>query len=166
MRLFLANQRRFYGLLLSLVPNTADADDLLQDVSVRMWERFDDFELGTDFGAWGMQFTRHAAMKFFEARRARGKVQFNAALLDAIADEFEAISAEVDPRAEALRGCIEKLPVESRRIVELRYAPGATTQTVADAMGRTIFTVYKSLNRIHDALLQCVRRTLAAEGRP
>ena len=55
MRLFLANERRFYGLIFALVANAADADDLLQDISAGMWEHFDQFVPGTDFAAWAWQ---------------------------------------------------------------------------------------------------------------
>lgn len=41
MRRFVANQRRFHGLIVSLVPNLADPDDLLQDVLTLMWDELD-----------------------------------------------------------------------------------------------------------------------------
>ncbi len=53
MRLLLANQQRIYGLILALVPNWNDADDIMQETSAVMWAKFDDYEAGTDFAAWG-----------------------------------------------------------------------------------------------------------------
>ncbi|HRS72819.1 MAG TPA: hypothetical protein P5175_13345, partial [Anaerohalosphaeraceae bacterium] len=41
--LLTAQQTRIYAYILSLVPNFSDADDILQDTTKIMWERFDDF---------------------------------------------------------------------------------------------------------------------------
>jgi DNA-directed RNA polymerase specialized sigma24 family protein len=77
MRLFLTNQRRFYGLILSLVTNPTDADDILQEVSVRMWQKYCEFKPGTDFAAWGLRFARFEAMNFLKTRRRAGSIVFN-----------------------------------------------------------------------------------------
>ena len=45
-------RRRLNGYVLSLVHNWIDADDIVQDVAVRLWQRFDDFMPDADFGAW------------------------------------------------------------------------------------------------------------------
>ena len=41
LRLFLQNQRRLYAYILTLLPNRADADDVLQETSLVMWDKFD-----------------------------------------------------------------------------------------------------------------------------
>ena len=46
-----------------------------------------------------------------------------------------------------------------------RYAPGATVKSVAAAEGRSVDAIYKALNRIHDALSNCIQRSLAKEGK-
>src|SRR5262249_54956902 len=40
--LFLQNQRRLYAYILTLLPNRADADDVLQEASLVMWDKFDE----------------------------------------------------------------------------------------------------------------------------
>ena len=41
LRLFLQNERRLYAYVLALLPNRADADDVLQEASLVMWDKFD-----------------------------------------------------------------------------------------------------------------------------
>ena len=41
LRLFLQNERRLYAYILTLLPNRADADDVLQEASLVMWDKFD-----------------------------------------------------------------------------------------------------------------------------
>ncbi len=164
MSLFLANHRRLYGLLASMVPNTADADDLIQDVAADMWRKFDQYD-GRDFAAWGLGFARHAVLKYFERRRSQRRVSFDEDLVRTLCDEVAAVARdEADPREEALRRCLTRLPEKSRRLIDLRYAPGATVKSIAAQVGQSADAVYKACGRIHRALLDCVERTLAAEG--
>src|SRR5207249_11545384 len=51
--LFLQNQRRLYAYILTLLPNRADADDVLQEASLVMWDKFDERAPPSDFTAWG-----------------------------------------------------------------------------------------------------------------
>jgi RNA polymerase sigma-70 factor (ECF subfamily) len=73
------------------------------------------------------------------------------------ADYFEA-------RHEALLHCIENLRTRDRELVRRRYHEGTSAQDLADWLGRSIDTVYKSLHRIRTSLLTCVERTLKREG--
>ncbi len=164
MALFLANQRRIYGLIASLVPHAADADDLLQETAASLWRKFDEFEQGTDFAAWALRFARFTVLKFYERQRTRGVVVFDDALVRTLCDEAAAARTEVDARHEALRRCVARLPEKSRLLVELRYEPGATALAVAQRLGQSVPALYKALNRIHHALLKCIEERLAAEG--
>jgi RNA polymerase sigma-70 factor, ECF subfamily len=167
MRLFLAHQRRFYGLILSLVPHVADADDLLQETAALMWQKFAEFRSGTDFAAWGLRFARNVVFNYHKKkRRLAGRVTFSDELLASVTDEVAEVLDEIDVRHAALRRCLTKLPEQGRRLIELRYEPDATCKGVAERLGKSVESVYKALGRAHDALLRCVERTIAAEGRP
>jgi len=67
--LLTAQQARIYAYILSLVPNFNDADDLLQDTTKLMWEKFDDFVLGTDFLAWGKKIAYYQIMDYYRNKR-------------------------------------------------------------------------------------------------
>ncbi|MBI9017508.1 MAG: RNA polymerase subunit sigma-70, partial [Phycisphaerae bacterium] len=55
MRLFLDHQKKIYSFILMMSPNWCDADELMQETSAVMWQRFDTFEVGTNFVAWGIK---------------------------------------------------------------------------------------------------------------
>lgn len=55
LRLFSQHQRRLYAYIFTLIPNRADADDLLQEVSITLWERFDTSEPGKDYMSCAMR---------------------------------------------------------------------------------------------------------------
>ena len=54
-RLMTRHERLVYGYILSLVPNWADADEILQETNIRLWEEFEKFEAGTNFAAWAVR---------------------------------------------------------------------------------------------------------------
>lgn len=165
MRLFLAHERRIYGLIVSLVPNLTDADDLLQDVSAAMWNKFSEFTPGTDFAAWGFTFARYAALKHHQKVRAAGRVTFDEPLLEALALEVAANAPQINRRQEALRECLSKLPERTRALIEQRYQDGATLRSAADSAKLSVEAAYKALNRSHEALVLCIQRVLALQER-
>lgn len=160
MRLFLANQRRFFGLILSLVGNIADAEDVLQDVSVVMWQKFDAYRAGTDFAAWGLRIARLETMNFVRKRRRGGLISFDDVLLESVSEEVLAAVEAGDDRSQALQDCLRKLPAHSRTLIELRYEPGSSPKAVAQRLGRSVESVYKALSRTHEALMQCIEQKL------
>jgi RNA polymerase sigma-70 factor, ECF subfamily len=163
MRLFVRYERRVYGLVLAMVGNLADADDVMQEATAVMWRKFDEFEPGSDFASWALSIGRFQAMAH-RKKKAVARTRLSDRTVDVIADELAGDADRDDERREALRKCLAKLKDEDRKLVELRYEPDATTKSVAEQSGRSIHAVYKALNRIHGALLRCVRQTMAAEG--
>ena len=49
-------QLRYY--LMSLIPSPSDAADVIQETSLVLWEKFDFFEVGTNFYAWSCKIAR------------------------------------------------------------------------------------------------------------
>ncbi len=163
MRLFLQHEHRIYGLILAMMAYGPDADDVMQETAAVMWRKFDDFTPGTNFAAWSLRVARFQVMAH-RKRVAISRVRFSDQTMDAIADQVATVAEQPSARRDALRQCLSKLRERDRQLVELRYEPGATTQGVADQVGRSIHAVYKALNKIHTQLLECVRKTLSAEG--
>ncbi len=127
------------------------------------WEKFDEYELGTNFRAWA---SRIAYFKVLEHRRAAGadRIVFSAELVEAIDKTLEEESPLLELRREALRGCVEKLSPQDRQLIELRYEPEATVAQVAETVGRSNDAIYKAVSRIHGSLFDCIERALRQEG--
>src|SRR5215475_10210953 len=108
MALMTRHQRQIFSYIYTLVPDRYDADDILQETSLVICEKFDQFEEGTDFVAWACQIAywrvRYARQKF-----ARSKVVFNQEILDAVAQTASELTEELDARHVALSRCLAKL---------------------------------------------------------
>jgi RNA polymerase sigma-70 factor, ECF subfamily len=167
LRLFLQNERRVYSYILMLLPNRADADDVLQEVSLVMWDKFDEEHPPTNFAAWGCQIAYFKVLDFFKKDR-RHKVRFSQEMIERVADTAasQAESLRLDDRRDALSACVEKLNPRDRDLLSRRFADGATVQSASQETGRSVDAVYKALAKIQNSLLECVQRSLVREGTP
>jgi RNA polymerase sigma-70 factor, ECF subfamily len=155
------HQRRIFSYIYTLVPNRYDAEDLLQETSVIICEKFDEFEPQTDFVAWACQIAywriRYARQKF-----ARSKVVYQQELVDALAQTAATMGEELDERHEALAHCLHKLPARDRELMLTRYEPGSGVPEAARRSGRSLEAAYKALARIRKLLFDCVSHQLAS----
>lgn len=162
LQLMMKYQRRIFAYIHTLVPSRSDAEDILQETSLTICEKFKDFELGTNFYSWACQI---AYWKVRAARKkyATAKVVFNQEVLDVITQTRSEMEEELDVRHVALSRCLQKLNERDRRMVLTRYESGKNVSAAAQACGRTVQGAYKALNRIRKVLFDCVTFELAAE---
>jgi RNA polymerase sigma-70 factor (ECF subfamily) len=160
MALITRHQRQIFAYIYTLVPDRHDAEDLLQETSVVICEKFDDFTPGTDFVAWACQIAwwrvRYARQKF-----ARSKVVFDDDVLEAVAHTAATMREELDERHEALAVCLQKLAARDRELVLTRYEPGSGVAEAAKRSGRSMDAAYKALNRLRKLLHDCVTDQIA-----
>jgi RNA polymerase sigma-70 factor (ECF subfamily) len=161
-RLLVANQRRLYGFILTLVHDRAAAEDILQDVSSLLWQKFDKFEPGTDFAAWGMAVSRLTILNW---RRKQKKVPLplDDQQFALLADEAVAVSCQHEARQAALHECLQNVDASGRELLASRFEMSRSVTSIADQLGRSRVAIYKRLNRIQSLLLDCINEKLQAE---
>jgi RNA polymerase sigma-70 factor, ECF subfamily len=158
--LFSANARRIYTYILTLLPNRADAEEVFQEVSALLWQRFHEFEPGTNFGAWGCRIAYFKALHVIERRKLR-PTAFSDTMLEMLDAEILAMDDSLDAEYHALGDCLTKLNQTDREMIVLRYSEQGSPQRIAERYDRPVKSIYKSLDRIRRALLECVMRKLA-----
>ena len=163
MALMTRHQRRIFSYIYSLVPDRYDAEDLLQETSLVICEKFDDFKEGTDFVAWACQIA-YWRVRYSRQKFARSKVVFDQEIVDAVAQTASTMVEELDERHVALGNCLQKLHPRDRDLLLVRYEPGSGVEEAAKRSGRTLQTAYKALARLRKLLLDCVSTKLASGG--
>lgn len=153
---FSRNSRRVYGYIRTLVPDLNDANEVYQNVSLVLWNKFDEFKSGSNFFSWACQIAMYEVRKLRETKnRAR---MFSDEALDALSTEFQQREDNSRQRMEALMECLEKLRVDDRKLIDQRYFSDRKPQEIAEQIGRSLASVYRALARIHDLLMICVQR--------
>lgn len=163
-RLWTGNGQRVYAYILALLPNRADADEIFQETGMTLWEKFDEFEVGTNFRAWACRIAMNKVRNFRQLRRL-GTVLLSNESLDRVGQTIMARSDELDSQHTLLADCYAQLSPRDRELIDLRYQPGVTIKDLARRLGRGIDAIYKSLARIHQLLFNCIRSAIDREGK-
>jgi RNA polymerase sigma-70 factor (ECF subfamily) len=163
-RLLMQHERRLYAYLLSLVGNSADAEDLLQETSIVLWDKFGEFTPDSDFIAWSFKVARFTALNF-RRKQQRSPVLLSQEFFDAVSEATAARVPVLDARYELLADCIEKLSDRDRTLLAMRYEHEASVDSAARSVGKTVAAVYKALSRVRAALFDCVNAGLKTRGK-
>lgn len=163
-RLFAKHDRWLYSYLVTLLGNTAQAEEVFQEVCVILWREYETFQLGTDFVKWVAVIAHNQVRKFRRQRKQVG-FQLDEVTFDLLATEAVDRVDLFDYRRDALRRCLTKLTPADRTLVQECYQDHKVNfKATAHKLGRPENTVYKAMNRIRRVLFECINRTLDAEG--
>lgn len=157
--LFSANARRVYGYIYAMLPRWNDADDVFQETSRVLWQKFDQYAPGTNFFAWAREVARFQVL-YHRQRQQRSRLTFTDSFFEAVAKTAAEQSERLEAEQKALAECMEKLKERQRAIVLARFAPDATPKTAAEKLGMTVDAVYKALGRIQSILLDCIEQAI------
>lgn len=161
--LLTANYYQIHSFILTMVPNKADAEDILQNTIMFMWEHFEDFKTGTRFLSWAVTVAKFQVLTYRKAV-TRSKIHLSEMALDLIAEESAKLCTQVDERYEALQKCLKKLPKRETDFLKKRFMHGDSIRKIADDIGTSLNVVYKRLARLKAILLNCIRWTIASQG--
>lgn len=163
--LFLRSEREIFRYVAALVPNMADAEDIVQQTAIALWEKFEAYDPAQPFTPWACRFALNKARQWIE-RRQRWQALLEGGLVEELAQRREELRPELEWRLTHLEGCLGKLPEDQRSLVEGYYYHRTTIEELAEGSGRTVAATYKALQRIRQALLFCVQQATNVEVTP
>lgn len=161
--LFANHQRNLLKYLVTIVHNLHDAEDLLQQSALVLWQKFDTFEPGTDFFRWACRIAFLTARNFLRTKRLKSAYLSEELLGELAAKQLEQMEKQ-DRYREFLPNCLEKLSPKDRELVQRCYLGVENFTEIAARIGRTADSVYHSLHRIRRMLFQCVHKSIAQGG--
>jgi RNA polymerase sigma-70 factor (ECF subfamily) len=157
-RLFAACEAKLQAFVFMILPHWSDAEDVVQRTRIVLWQKFGQFQPGTNFQAWALQVARLEVSNFRRVQR-RDRLCFDDSLVDSLAEVRSSLSDELDRQRTILDECMRKLRASDRQIIRLCYGPKATTaKDAAERLHRPVNTLYKALQRIRRTLVQCVQK--------
>lgn len=157
------HQRQIWWFINSLLPAATDADDVLQETSLVLWRKWDQFDRDREFISWACGIARLQVFKFVRENKSK-RTYLNEIVLGEIADiaqrEVQNMT-RVENRLSALKECIQTLTDPERVLIRNRYEKSWSTKQLAEELNRPLVTVYKNLARTRSKLSDCVNRKLA-----
>jgi RNA polymerase sigma-70 factor, ECF subfamily len=163
-RLLMQHRTALYGYIFACVRHHADAEDILQNVSVAVMESIDQLLDEAGFLPWSREIARRRVLAHKRlAQRERALDPELVRCLAEAADRVEKREPASDQRT-ALMTCLETLPATSRKLIAQRYN-GVDATRLAERFGRSVQAIYAQIKRIKLSLRACVERRLALEVR-
>ncbi len=146
----------------SVIRDAHAREDIFQEVSRTLWQKFDDYDLDRSFGAWARGI---ASNKILEARRrsARFPLLFPPETVELIAQAFDETESPAADREAALKLCLEALPPRSRQILSARYDQRQPCEQIAQTTGSTLKAIHQTLSRLRRTLHRCITVRLENE---
>ncbi|WP_395716839.1 RNA polymerase sigma factor [Prosthecobacter sp.] len=142
---------RLYGLLRQMLHDEREAEEVMQDSFVHLWESAGGFdpERGRAF-TWAVMLFRHKAIDRMRALGRRTRLVESAAL------EQAALSAQppsadegvmADERRGVVRSALDELPKDQRQLIECAFLKGLTHHVISESLGLPLGTVKTNIRR-------------------
>ncbi len=159
-KLFLQNNKKLFTYIVSCVPNYADAEDILQEVTSVLWQKFDTYEQGTNFYAWAKQIAKYKISYYY--RSQKNVRRFDSEVLENILEANDEIVSSHDSRAVALQGCLNKLSRSDLELIKLRFQENISVRKISLDNNISVSKLYKHLAKVYALLGNCINKTLLA----
>lgn len=140
-----AYRRRVFGLAYSVLGDRSAAEDVAQEVFVKVWQAFDSFDGRARLSTWIYAITRNAAISALRKRPRAVSLSE-----DAVAAEVDAIDSGRRPEDEGdaqLWRLVEALPDKQRQAIVMFYQDDRSIEEVAEMLGMPVNTVKTHLHR-------------------
>ncbi|MGE9267842.1 MAG: sigma-70 family RNA polymerase sigma factor [Verrucomicrobiales bacterium] len=147
----------------SLVPRQSDADDILQQSKLTMWENFAKFTPGTNFLAWSRKIAFHKILNY-RRKSKNTPIPLENDVLEQLGESVAALSEHETARREALESCLHRLKKDHRRLIILRYHEDSDIEELAEKFDSTPTAIYRSLSRLRMNLADCIRQRLTGSA--
>lgn len=161
--LFLRSEREIFRYVSALVPSVADAEDIVQQTAVALWEKFHAYDPAQPFTPWACRFALNKARQWME-RHQRWRALLESGLAEELMRRREELRPDLEAKLGRLEGCLERLPDAQRSLVEGYYYRRTGISALAGELGRTEAATYKALQRIRQTLQDCIERSPEPEG--
>ncbi|GAA3974193.1 sigma-70 family RNA polymerase sigma factor [Allohahella marinimesophila] len=160
--LYQATSRKLYGVVLRIMKRQSLAEEVLQEVYLRIWNRADSFEASKASPiTWMMTIARNRALD--EVRRRTPELDDNSEI-EMIADGSASSPhgrAEVSQALGRLQTCIDGVGGQQAQMVKLAYLDGLSREALATRFSQPVGTVKVWLHRSLKQIRACMAEVLS-----
>ncbi|NJM94594.1 MAG: sigma-70 family RNA polymerase sigma factor [Cytophagales bacterium] len=131
-------QRRVYWLVRKMVISHEDADDLTQEVFLRVWKHLDQFRQEAQLYTWIYRITSNVCLSFLEKKRRR-HLLMQQALTDTMHQQLnQELARNPDEIHAQLQKALLSLPDKQRLVFNLRYDEDMSYEQIASITGTSV----------------------------
>lgn len=162
-RLFLGAEKDLLRYVMVLIPNVADARDVVQEAAVALWDKIDRYDPEKPFTPWACRFALNEAKMFLRKKSRQQRLADD--VIDLLEIERMENSERLDARKQFLKECIKSLPAKNSELVKDYYFNELSVEELGKRFEKSLDAVYKTLQRIRQSLHSCIENKLQLEAK-
>ena len=153
-------QLQILSFIQMLIPSTIEAEDILQETSIVLFKKWNQFDKDRDFASWACGIARYEVFKYLRSQKKRSGISIE--LLHELSDmALQQREQENDQqRQDALANCFEQLSPSHKKLFTERYRLNKSIPNIAKLCDKTERAVYKSLSNLREVLQRCIQRQI------
>lgn len=153
-----ATSKKLWGVVVRILPRRDVAEDVLQDVYVRIWERAGSFDPAKASPiTWMATIARNRAIDEIRIRRPVSSIEDAPQALNLADTGLDPLdSAQQSDELRRLQMCLEGLEPERREMVLLAYYSGLSREELAKRFAHPVNTIKTWLHRSLAQLRECL----------
>ena len=152
------HQQKVYFQIKRMVTEHADADDIAQQVWIKVWSKLDGFKMESEFSTWLFRVAYNETLNFLQKQK-KGAIQN---ISEDNYDYENAASGSDSPKSSqiqiALEQAIQQLPEKQRFVFMLRYFEEMNYEKIASITGTTVggakANFHQALKKMEEILKQ------------
>ncbi|MGH8247564.1 MAG: sigma-70 family RNA polymerase sigma factor [Gammaproteobacteria bacterium] len=148
-----------YSVALRMLGSAHDAEEIVQETFVQIWERAGlfDSKLGSGL-SWALGIARNRCIDWIRAHRRRARMieDVGEEMKAAVVEDMDALAGLSVEELGNVRSAVRGLPADQRQAIELAFFGGLTHQEIAEQLLEPLGTVKARIRRgmlkLRDAL--------------
>jgi len=132
-------QEKIYWVARRFLPNHPDADDIVQEVFIKAYERIAEFRSESGLYTWLYRIAVNASLNALRKQKVREFFQVDTLLeYEDTAGEKPDQAVERDEHRKLIEEAIERLPVKQKAVFLMRYKDDLSYEEIADILKTSI----------------------------
>jgi RNA polymerase sigma factor (sigma-70 family) len=131
-------QEKVYYFVRRMVVNHDDADDVVQNIFIKVWNNLDSFREDAKFFTWLYRIAVNESLSLIKSRQLRSLISLSspeASMLKAVRDDHYFDGTEIQKR---LREAIVKLPNKQQIVFNMRYYDDLNYEEMSEILGTSV----------------------------
>jgi RNA polymerase sigma-70 factor (ECF subfamily) len=141
-----AFRRKVFGLAYSILRDREAAEDVTQEVFIKVWRALPGFDGRASMSTWIYTITRNASLSALRARRPQSSLS-DPEVMAAVEAINPVPSADVLADRAAILRLVDQLPSRQRQVIMLFYMEAQSHEEVATMLAMPVGTVKTLLHR-------------------
>jgi RNA polymerase sigma-70 factor (ECF subfamily) len=141
-----AFRRKVFGLAYSFLRDREAAEDVTQEVFIKVWRALPGFDARASLSTWIYTIARNTSLSALRARRPQSSLS-DPEVAEAVEEIDPVPSADVLAERSAILRLVDQLPEKQRQVIMLFYMEEQSHEEVATMLAMPVGTVKTLLHR-------------------